>query len=159
MSVNINKLGLRLQMMRGVKIDVYSSVPKDSLLWDLFECLEQKYDCDNCDWEGLSFKEIKELHNELYALISDLKENQHVSDEDKFLLQMDHDENDFKLNVVKKQPESLGEWKSRLSKLETANHFDPEAVKMIKDLKHSLFDRNNLPQCANEVNPNNINNS
>ena len=139
---------LRKKMMRGVSRDVYAKLPIDSLLWNVFHAKSQEH--------SISFGQLKKLKEELNDLIDDLWEQQTVDDDDEFTLDINIYEDDLEISVIVRHPETIGQWKSRLSKMQKDNHFDPVAVEMIKKLKESLFDLTQRDKVDLRVNPNNI---
>ena len=152
---NLNRKNLQLKLMRGIKKDIYTHLPTDSMLWDLFEYKEFTM-CE--DWDGISFGQLKRLAADLNDLVEDLHEEQTVSDDHRFKLDLGKDDEDKPtINVVSIQPETVGQWKSRLSKLQRDYSNDPEAREMIQAQKEKLFDRENLPEMMNNINPNIIN--
>ena len=91
-------------------------------------------------------------------LFEELDDIQGLDDELKVTLQFEGEEgDDIKIAVVSNTPETIGEWKSRLSKMAMLNHFDPERVKMIREVREKLFDRANLKKMSGQINPNIVN--
>lgn len=157
MSVNIDKIKFRLELLRGIKRSVLAFMPSNTMLWYIFEYLDLRYDRDE-EAAQVTVAKLRELHKELGALIDDLDEIQGLDDELKVHLEFSGEEgNDLKIAVVSNTPETIGEWKSRLNRMATLNHFDPERVKMIKEVREQLFDRANLEKMSGQINPNIVN--
>lgn len=143
-------------MLRRAKRTLLTKLPVDSLLWYLYDALEYMHDEDP-DW-GVTVKQLRELKNDLVKVVEDLDEIQGLDDNTRTTMTLvGEDGDDPQCGISTNTPETIGEWKSRLSKLQTLHHFDPTAVKMIQEQKEKLFDRANIKEMSGQINPNIVN--
>lgn len=157
MPISIDKIKFRLELLRGVKRSVLAYMPPNTLLWYIFEYLDLRYDRDE-EMARVTVAKLRELHKELGDLIDDFDETQGLDEETKVHLEFSGEEgDDIKIAVVSNTPETIGEWKSRLSKMAMLNHFDPKRVEMIREVREQLFDRANLEKMSGQINPNIVN--
>lgn len=148
--VDKSKLVYKLNLNRGIKKDIYARLPSNSLLWHIFERLEMIHDYD---WDGLSFRDLKNLSIELNDLIEYLQEFQDINDDFTFTLGFDPGDSRGEITIENKRPESIGEYKSRLVKLKNKYKDDPVVLSLIKEVHEKLWDRNNFPKEIEKIDP------
>ncbi len=157
MPISIDKIKFRLELLRGIKRTTLAFMPPNTMLWYIFEYLDLRYDYDT-EESKVTIAKLRELHKELGDLFSELDDMQGLDEETKVHLEFSGEEgDDIKIAVVSNTPETIGEWKSRLSKMQKMNHFDPERVKAIQEVKEQLFDRANIEKMSGQINPNVVN--
>lgn len=154
-AINVEKIKLRLEMMRGVKRTLIAKFPVDSLLWYVYDVLEHHHE-ENEEW-GITIKQLRELKNDLVRICEDIQELEYIDENTKTTVTLVGDDGDDpQCGVITNVPETIGEWKSRLSKMQTLYHFDSEAVKLIQAHKEKLFDRTNIDKMSGQINSNNV---
>lgn len=140
--LNINKLRLRLSMIRQRRQIPVAKVPINSLLWYVFDSLENTDGYEN-EWEGIPVKKLQELQKELNKLMDDLSHNSQITPNTKLIGDMsgDDDRNDTEIPLAISEMESIGEWKTRILKLQNEYANDPESLKLIHEQKEKLYNR------------------
>ena len=136
--MKIDRKKLKTEMARKLVRDIYYTFEPDSA----FHALLSKIDSKNPLSKMLSLTDIEILMEELENLKFDLLEYQTLLDVNKkFSFWFDPTESKWKM-VDEFDYETVGAWKTRLSQMEKSYQFDEGAVKIIKNFRHKLFDRN-----------------